>query len=118
MNQARAAFLDPDHRVTLVVALWATEAMDVLAAKLDHADEEGKTLLDATYTHGIVFEAMAEMHDRAMCAANNYYPLSCIIHHFEVALVVSFSYRDKKQQKENTQINNTRRSATPPPAAV
>jgi hypothetical protein len=66
-----------------IVALWATESPDKLNATLQHADEAGKSMLDATWPGGCVNACEKEQFLRASSCAETYFPLSTICYHFE-----------------------------------
>jgi len=49
---------------------------------LQHADNVGKSLLDATYERGPLHNAEVELYRRATSSVNTFFPLSLLVHHF------------------------------------
>ena len=56
----------------------------MLDATLQHREATGKSLLDASFEYGLVWQAEVEMTKRAMSAPDCYFPLSLLQHHVEL----------------------------------
>jgi hypothetical protein len=82
-RQARDAALDQEHRVSVVQSVWASEPVEKLDNALQHGDAVVKSLLDATYDQGPVYQAEVELLRRATSSPKTDFPLSFLVRHFE-----------------------------------
>jgi hypothetical protein len=82
-RQAKEAASDPDHRLAVIQATWAGEPLEKANNELQHSEERGKCMLDATYSRGPIQECAAELFRRATSAPGTFFPLSFLVRHFD-----------------------------------
>jgi hypothetical protein len=82
-KKSKDAFTDPQHKVTMMVSLWASEALDKFNSIMQHADFAGKGLLDAVYHSGPLSDCELELFIRVTSAPECNFPLMLLVQHFE-----------------------------------
>ena len=82
-RKAQDAAQDPNFCSDVVVGTWGSEALEKLNNALQHAEEAGKCLLEATSEKGPVRAAERELTRRALSSPTTSWPLSFLVHHYE-----------------------------------
>lgn len=82
VRQASEALDSAEHAITVTTALWSTEPVDSLNEILQHGDEVGSILVDASCSGGCISQAEEELFLRGHSHPDTPFPLSALSAHF------------------------------------
>ena len=82
VRKGREAWTDPEHKASMLIALWATEPVDHLSAVLQSKEAASESaLLDLVSEQGLLCSAEAELTSRMRSGFSCAFPLKLLVHH-------------------------------------